>query len=105
MVDAAIHTIDSSAYWSYDMVERVVDAAWRSHPEWAIRQCQKQAEAIMDGGKSKYYHHAIRWLEKARQAYLAAKRGDEWRAYLEGLISQHTRKYSLRPQLEALHKS
>jgi len=105
MVDAAIHTVESYAYWSYDMVERVVDAAWRSHPEWAIGQCQKQAEAIMDGGKSKYYHHAIRWLEKARQAYLAAKRGDEWQAYLEGLISQHTRKYSLRPQLEALRKS
>jgi uncharacterized Zn finger protein len=58
----------------------------------------------MDQGQSKYYHHAVRWLEKARQAYRAARREAEWRAYLEGLIAKHTRKHSLRPQLEALRK-
>jgi hypothetical protein len=43
-------------------------------------------------------------LGKARQAYLAAGWADEWGTYLEGLISKHIRKYSLRPQLEALRK-
>jgi hypothetical protein len=42
------------------------------------------------------------WLGKARQAYLGEGRSDEWCAYLQGLISKHYRKYSLRPQLEAL---
>jgi uncharacterized Zn finger protein len=104
MVDEAIQTIDSAAYSSYYTVEPVVDAAWESHPDWAIRQCKRQAEPIMNGGKSKHYHHAVRWLDKARRAYLAAGREDEWSTYLESLISEHARKYSLRPQLEALRK-
>jgi uncharacterized Zn finger protein len=104
MVDEAIQAVDTETYMDYSTLERVVDAAWQSHPEWAIRQCQKQAEAIMDHGQSKYYHHAVRWLEKARQAYRAARREEEWRSYLENLIAKHTRKYSLRPQLEALRK-
>jgi uncharacterized Zn finger protein len=103
MVDEAVQAIDRRS-WGYGTVERVVDAAWQSHPDWTIRQCKKQAEPIMDGGKSKYYHHAVRWLEKARRAYLTAEREDEWRAYLEGLISKHARKYSLCPQLEALRE-
>ncbi len=104
MVDEAVGAINKGPYWGYDTVERVVDAAWQSHPDWAIRQCKGQAEPIMDGGKSKYYHHAGRLLAIARRAYLAANREDEWRDYLEGLISQHARKYSLRPQLEALRE-
>jgi uncharacterized Zn finger protein len=104
MVDEAVQVIDSSTYWSYTAVEQVVDVAWQSHPEWAIRQCKRQAEPIMNGGKSRHYHHAVRWLEKARRAYLGSGREDEWGAYLERLISKHTRKYSLRPQLEALRK-
>jgi uncharacterized Zn finger protein len=102
MVDEAIQAIDGDPYPSYYTVEPVVDAAWQSHPDWAIRHCKRQAEPIMDGGKSDRYHHAVRWLEKARRAYLAAGREDEWSAYLEDLIRVHARKYSLRPQLEAL---
>jgi len=102
MVDEAVQAIDSDAYPSYSSVEPVVDAAWQSHPDWTIRQCKRQAEPITDTGKSKYYHHAVRWLEKARRAYLGAGREDEWSDYLQGLISKHAHKYSLRPQLEAL---
>jgi len=102
MVDEAINAIDSQDYVSYDMLERVVDAAWQSHPDWAIRQCKRQAESIMDPGKSQRYHHAVRWLEKARRTYLGSGREDEWSDYLEGLIRVHARKYSLRPELEAL---
>ena len=56
----------------------------------------------MDAGKSKYYHHAARWLEKARAAYHAAGQADEWRTYIEAQIERHYRKYSLRPLLEDL---
>jgi uncharacterized Zn finger protein len=102
MVEQAIRAVDQDRYSGYSTVEKVVDVAWQSHPDWVIRQCKAQAEPIMDEGKSRLYHHAVRWLGKARQAYLGAGRGDEWRAYLQGLISKHYRKYSLRPQLEAL---
>jgi len=102
LVEQAIRAVDQDRYPGYNTVEKVVDVAWESHPDWVIRQCKVQAEPIMDEGKSRLYHHAIHWLGKARQAYLGAGRNDEWRTYLEGLISKHDRKYSLRPQLEAL---
>ncbi len=102
MLNEAIRTIDRQGYTDYHTLSRVVEAVWQSHPDWVIRQCKKQAEQIMDAGRSKHYHHAIRWLEKARQAYLGADRAPEWRSYLEGLIRKHNLKYSLRPQLEAL---
>ena len=100
----AIKVVDSHPYLGFDELRRVVDAAGESNPDWAIRQARKQAESIMDRGQSKYYHHAVDWLKKARQAYLAANRADEWRSYLEELIRTHARKTSLRPQLEALRK-
>ena len=102
MVERAIRAVDQDRYPGYNTVEKVVDVAWESHPDWVIRHCKAQAEPIMDEGKSRLYHHAVRWLGKARQAYLGAGRSDEWRTYLEGLITKHNRKYSLRPQLEAL---
>lgn len=102
LVDQAVQAIDQDRYAWYDTVEKVVDAAWQSHPDWVIRRCRQQAEPIMDQGKSQQYHDAVRWLEKAQKAYRAAGREAEWRTYLESLISKHIRKYSLRPQLEAL---
>jgi uncharacterized Zn finger protein len=104
LVDQAIKAVDDSPYVGYDMLERVVEAATESQPDWAIQQSRLQAERIMDAGKSPHYHHAIRWLEKASQAYARAGQSQEWRSYLAGLISKHARKSSLRPQLEGLRK-
>ncbi|MDY7039680.1 MAG: hypothetical protein SVX38_02320 [Chloroflexota bacterium] len=56
----------------------------------------------MNQGKSKYYRHAMRWLEKARAAYLAAGRQAEWEIYLDSLLGQHSHKYSLVPMLKRL---
>lgn len=104
MVDEAIQTVDKAPYVGYEALERVVEAAKQSQPDWAFQQCRRQAEAIMDAGKSQHYHHAIRWLEKARQAYQGSGQAQEWRSYLENLIVKHARKHSLRPQLEKLRK-
>ncbi|MEJ2737357.1 MAG: SWIM zinc finger family protein [Anaerolineae bacterium] len=93
LIEQAIRAVDQDRYPGYSVVEKVVDVAWESHPDWVIRQCKAQAEPIMDEAKSRLYHHAVRWLGKARQAYLGAGRSDEWRTYLEGLISKHNRKY------------
>jgi uncharacterized Zn finger protein len=99
-VGDAIALVDLRDY--YDVVEPVVDAALESHPDWAIRACQAQAERIMNGGQSKYYRYAADWLEKARTAYLNAGREAEWKQYLQEVIDLHRRKYSLVPLLERL---
>jgi uncharacterized Zn finger protein len=84
------------------LVARVADAAIESHPDWVIETCREEAEEIMNEGRSKYYDEVVTWLAKARDAYLAAGREQEWQAYLEELISHHQRKYKLRPMLEDL---
>jgi uncharacterized Zn finger protein len=100
LVDDAIAAVDAGG--AYGMVERVVDAATASHPDWAIKTASAQAESIMDGGKAQHYDAAARWLEKARAAYRQAGREAEWRTYRQGLLERHQRKYKLRPLIEAL---
>jgi uncharacterized Zn finger protein len=63
---------------------------------------RRQAERIMDAGQSRYYHHAIAWLKRGREAALGAGLQDDWRKYIDGLLLQHARKYSLAPQLRNL---
>jgi uncharacterized Zn finger protein len=82
------------------LLEQVTNAAVESHPGWVTETCRGQAEEIMDSGMSKHYDEAVRWLTKARDAYLADGREEEWRAYLTELIGLHHRKYKLRPMLE-----
>ena len=101
LLDDAIAVADSAPY-DYAMVEQVADAAIQTHPDWVIRMGRQQAERIMDGGKARYYHHAVAWLRRSRAAALGAGRQDDWRQYIDGLLLQHARKYSLVPQLKQL---
>ncbi len=101
MIEEAIRVVDEGTSY-YATVEKVVDAAGPTHPDWAIKQCRGQAEPILDRGQSKYYHHAVRWLEKARQISLESGRQEEWRAYCQALIDKHARKYSVAPSLRKL---
>jgi len=100
LIDDAIATVGGS--YDYDLIEKVVNAAIPTRPEWAIQTSRKQAEAIMNAGKAKYYNRAIQWLEKARSAYIAAGREAEWQKYIESLLQRHARKYKLVPMLERL---
>jgi uncharacterized Zn finger protein len=99
-VAEAIALIDPRDH--HTVVEPVVDAALRSHPDWAIHACKARAERIMNAGQSKYYQYAADWLGKARDASVGAGREAEWQAYLRQLIELHRRKYSLVPLLERL---
>ncbi len=101
MIDEAIATV-RKGYAGYDLLRQVADAAIKARPDWVVETARKQAEDIMDGGQSKYYHHAADWLKKARDAYRAAGREAEWRFYLAGLKEKHRRKYALMPLLQAL---
>lgn len=100
LIDDAIATAEGS--YDYHLIEKVVNAAVTARPEWAIKTSRKQAEDIMDAGKAKYYDRAIKWLKKARSAYIAAGREAEWQKYLEGLLQRHARKYKLVPMLEGM---
>jgi uncharacterized Zn finger protein len=102
LVEDAIRAVEHGA--SYALLEQVVEVATPSHADWAIRVCRQQAEPIMNQGKSQHYHHAARWLGKARAAYRAAGRETEWKTYLGELMAQHRRKSSLVPMLEALQR-
>jgi uncharacterized Zn finger protein len=102
LVEDAMHAVEKGA--SYSLLERVVDAAIPSHADWAVQICRQQAEPIMQQGQSQHYHHAARWLEKARAAYRTAGHEMEWQAYLAELLTRYRRKYSLIPRLEALQR-
>ena len=58
----------------------------------------------MDAGKSKHYHHAVNWLDRARTAYRAAGREAEWQAYLREIRARHGRKYKLMGMLERFER-
>lgn len=100
LIADAIAAVDDGA--GHVLVEQVADAAITSHPEWVIKAARRQAEGIMDEGKAQYYGAAARWLGKARTAYQATGREQEWRAYRADLLTRHGRKYKLVPLLEAL---
>jgi len=100
LIADAIAAVDAGA--THTLVERVADAAIATRPDWVIAASRKQAEDIMNGGKSQYYGAAAQWLTRARDAYRAADREPEWRAYRADLLVQHARKYKLMPLLKAL---
>ncbi len=100
LIEDAMAAVDASP--RHELVERVVEAALPTHPDWVFRACAHQFDRIADAGKSQYYGEAVQWLEKARAALLSAGREAEWRAYLGDVVARHSRKYSLRPQLERL---
>jgi uncharacterized Zn finger protein len=98
LLDDAIAAVEKGG--GYSLIERVMDAVIEHRPDWVIEAARRQAERIIEPGKSKYYHHAVNWLEKARAAYRAAGREAEWRAYLAEIRARHGRKYKLMGMLE-----
>jgi uncharacterized Zn finger protein len=73
------------------LIERVAEAAISARPDWVIQTARKQAEAIMDAGKSNHYATAARACVSQRAAYRAAGREPEWQAYLAELLARHAR--------------
>jgi uncharacterized Zn finger protein len=101
LIDDAIAAVEAAGSYYAD-VEKVVDAATQSRPEWVVQACRKQAEVIMDAGKADLYHTAAKWLARVRTAYQTLGREAEWQAYLSELLARHMRKYKLMPMLKAL---
>jgi len=100
MLTEAMALVDNRSY--YGDLAPVVAATGKDYPDWAIRQCKRHAEPIMNGGKSAAYDDAAAWLRRAREVYAQHGRLAEWEPYLEGLLATHGRKYKLVPLLQAL---
>lgn len=100
-IDEAI-AIVQEGYAGYDTLRRVTDVAVRTHPEWVRDTARRQAEEIMDEGRSNAYKYAADWLRRVRDAYRVL--GDEatWESYLDELKDKHRRKYALMPLLREL---
>jgi uncharacterized Zn finger protein len=98
LLDDAIAAVEKGA--SYDLLERVMDAVVEHRPEWVVEAARRQAERIIEAGQSKYYHHAVSWLVRARAAYQAAGRDADWQAYVGEIQARHGRKYKLMGMLK-----
>jgi uncharacterized Zn finger protein len=100
LLDDAIAAVQGTP--DYDLIEQVVDATIEHRPDWVIKAARQQAEQIMNAGRADIYHHALHWLEKAREAYRIASREDEWREYLQEVRTIHKKKYKLMGLLKTL---
>jgi uncharacterized Zn finger protein len=100
LLDDAIAAVSQGG--GYTQIERVMDAVLEHRPDWVIRSALQQAKRIIEPGQAKYYHHAVAWLARARDAYKAAGREDEWRVYLRDLYNRHGRKHKLVGLLKGL---
>lgn len=106
LVDDAIALVErKGAYYSYEVLAQVVEAAIPVQPDWAIRQSLHQANQIIQPGKADIYHHAVEWLRRARDAWRASRRASEWQTYLDQLRSgPHGRKYKLMGLLDGISR-
>jgi uncharacterized Zn finger protein len=90
LIEEAIAIVDTS--YESELVHRVMTAAISHSPDWVIVNACERAESILNAMKSAQYDSAIKWLEKARAAYIEAGRNAEWSAYRAELMEVHGRK-------------
>ncbi|MBN1431107.1 MAG: hypothetical protein JXB07_22245 [Anaerolineae bacterium] len=99
-VDEAIKAWGEKPYGGYMLLEKLVDAAAATHPDWAAEQAMKEAERLINKA-SKYYPHAVTWLGKVKAIYIRHNRPDDWRAYLSQIREKYGRRYSLMGQIDS----
>lgn len=99
--DDAIAVAEKNTY-DYSLREKVADAVIAHHPDWVIHTSIKEAEKLIEPTQSKYYPHAARWLEKAKQAYIQSGRKTEWQTYFAQLKTTYARRPSLQKELAKL---
>lgn len=102
LIDDAIAAL--GPYASDENLARVMEAATASRPEWVIAMATSRAEEIMDAGKSQSYDVAIEWLRRARAAFRADGRLQEWQGYVQSLRAKHGRKYKLMGLLDRFER-
>lgn len=99
-VDEAIKTWEQKPYGGYVLLEKLVDAAAATHPDWAAEHALQEAERLINKA-SKYYPHAVNWLGKVKAIYIQHNRPDDWQACLSQIREKYGRKYSLMGQIDS----
>ncbi|MEG3882373.1 SWIM zinc finger family protein [Microcoleus sp. herbarium7] len=100
LIEEAIALADGLVYYQSGLIQRVMDLAIAHNPNWVIANACRYAESIIDQSKSGEYNIAIKWLEKARAAYLQTGQNLQWSAYRSKLMQVHSRKRNLMPMLK-----
>ena len=93
-LDDAIAAVERLAWTTFATLKRVVKAAVRARPDWAVATATREAERIVDAGQSMHYRHAVDWLRQSAEAYREAGREAEWSAYRAALVAKHRQKRS-----------
>ncbi|MEG4989525.1 SWIM zinc finger domain-containing protein [Microcoleus sp. BR0-C5] len=101
LIEDAIAVADGLSGYESALIHRVMGAAIAHRPDWVIANACRLAESIMDRGKSEDYDRAIKWLEKARAAYLQTGQNLQWCAYRSQLMQLHNRKRKLMGMLKS----
>lgn len=99
--DAALKVADKQTY-DYHLIAKVADALIAHRPEWVIRACVKQSDALIAKTQSKYYHYAAVWLGRVKTAYEQMGRAAEWQSYLAKLKEEYRRRPALLAHLGRL---
>ncbi len=99
--DEAIAVADQRAA-DYSIVAIVADGVIQQRPEWVMRASKQQALALIGRTQTKYYIHAVEWLERVKKAYARLNQDAAWRAYLDDLKLEYKRRPALQAQLERL---
>lgn len=100
LIDDAIAAVKDG--YGYGLLERVMDAALATRPEWVIKAASAQAEQIMDAGDAQHYDRAVGWLRRVRVAFHAAGRTADWQGYVGSIKAKHGRKYKLMGLIEKI---
>lgn len=101
LLDEAISTVNKRYVYKLEWVYQVMDAVLDHRPDWVIETATRNADEIMNAGKSDKYATAIEWLKRVKAAYIASERQAEWRAYRSSLVLAHGKKRKLMALLDA----
>ena len=99
-IDDALHSI--KGYANAALLAQVADAALEERPDAVLTMSRREAETIMDEGKSAYYDTARDWLRRYKTALSNLHRADDWVPYRNTLLEKHRRRYKLIPLIKEL---
>lgn len=87
---------------SHYVSEPAANRLAESHPGVAAKLFRALAMRIVNAGKSRYYHEALKSFEAARRCYEKAGEGERWRMLVAEVRHSHSRKHGLMPGFERI---
>jgi uncharacterized Zn finger protein len=102
MAVANFRQISEKSTWSFNLLEKVVDAVIPHRPDWVIRVSLDQSIQLIAKTQSNLYPNAARWLSRAKKAYQQKGQEAEWRAYITNLRTVYARRPALQKAIAGL---